>query len=841
MQLRQYQSLIKQDVYDAWQSHQNVLAVAPTGSGKTTIFSSILHEHNGMSCAIAHRQELVGQISLALAREEVRHKIIAPNNVIRNIINEHQRELDTSYFDPNASCAVAGVNTLLRRADQLKPWLHQITKWVMDECFPAGTLVDGTPIEDIKVGDYVMAFNEYTGDFGKRKVIRLFKNPKPKDMVSIHIGHHVLRCTRNHPIWTNEGWVNAEKITTKHQVYYMQETGRYNRVQKKTLFRHWQSILQQTMCKYISGKSFVKNDESDKQKVCIETNDKQQPNATTGSTGESIEYFENNKAQAENSRWKRETTNRSGSSFVKYIRSFRIRVTSYCQNGVQSWRFRLPESLQNRLRQSCFKTWNRSRWEQPLCDQKKAAGQKERCIFKWVRVDDIKIYESGDSERNSQSDKHRYVYNIEVDDFHTYVANGVVVHNCHHVLEHNQWGKAVQLMPNAIGLGVTATPIRADGKGLGRHSDGLMDCMVEGPSMRDLIDMGFLTDYRVFAPPSDLDISHVDVSKKTGDFKPDGLKKAVKKSHLVGDVVEHYLRIAPGKLGVTFATDVETATEMAQQYNYRGVPTEIVSAKTPDRERNEIIRQFRAGTIKQLVNVDIFGEGFDLPAIEVCSMARPTQSYSLFVQQFGRACRIMPGKTHAIIIDHAGNVVRHGLPDKEKIWSLDARDKTPRSKNPDDDIPLRYCVNCTQPYERIQNKCPYCGHTPIPEGRSKPEHVDGDLFELTPDVLAQMRGQVQYIDQPPELVRDALFKKGSSQVIINSAMKNHKTRQEIQAALRGSIAWWSAYQREAGRTDSQIYRLFYHLFGVDIMTAQTYGKPEALILAGRINNYIGSL
>lgn len=358
--------------------------------------------------------------------------------------------------------------------------------------------------------------------------------------------------------------------------------------------------------------------------------------------------------------------------------------------------------------------------------------------------------------------------------------------------------------------------------------------------MRDLIAMGYLTDYRIFAPPSDIDLSNVTVGA-SGDYSPEKLKKAARKSHIVGDVVLHYLRLAPGKLGVTFATDVETATDIKNMYVARGVPAEVVSAKTPDKIRTEVIRRFRNREIMQLVNVDLFGEGFDLPAIEVVSMARPTQSYGLYAQQFGRALRIMDGKDVAIIIDHVGNVVRHGLPDKERVWSLDSREKTPRYKKDDDDIPLRYCTECTSPYERIFTTCPYCGTPFVPAGRGKPEYVDGDLLELDPQVLAEMRGEIRRIDEDPMVVANQLRRMGKPEAACRGAAKNHKIRQDHQAALRESIAWWAAYQREMNRGDSESYRRFYFNFGIDVLSAQALGKTEALALADKVNGYLSRI
>lgn len=149
IQLRPFQQQLKQDIYSAWHSgERNVLAVAPTGAGKTVIFSDILREHNGPSVAIAHRHELVSQISVALARNEVRHRIIGSASLVRNCVSLHIAETGKSFYNPSAPCAVAGVDTMIRMA-KTDPWLHSVTLWVQDECFIAGTSIDGRPIEVI--------------------------------------------------------------------------------------------------------------------------------------------------------------------------------------------------------------------------------------------------------------------------------------------------------------------------------------------------------------------------------------------------------------------------------------------------------------------------------------------------------------------------------------------------------------------------------------------------------------------------------------------------------------------------------------------------------------------
>lgn len=423
----------------------------------------------------------------------------------------------------------------------------------------------------------------------------------------------------------------------------------------------------------------------------------------------------------------------------------------------------------------------------------------------------------------------------------------------HHVLKTNKWGAAAELFPHARGLYPTATPLRADGRGLGRHADGIVDAMVLAPSMREIINMGYLTDYRIFAPPSDLDLSQVAMSQATGDYNADQLRKAVHKSHITGDVVTHYLRLAAGKLGVTFAVDVEAAGEIAAAFRAQGVKAEVVSAKTPDTARAAILRQFKNREITQLVNVDLFGEGFDLPAIEVVSFARPTESFSLYSQQFGRALRLMltpelarnwdslgddgrraairaSNKPHAIIIDHVNNVMRHGLPDARREWSLDRRER--RSDAKSDAIPLRICPSpeCLQPYERTHKSCPHCGFYPEPPMRSGPEYVDGDLTELDPATLSVLRGEIERIDG------DAVIPYGAGDVVAGAVRRRHWERQQAQRDLRNAIAWWAGLETAKGSGESESYRRFYFRFGLDVANAQTLGAREAEELTARVNS-----
>lgn len=436
----------------------------------------------------------------------------------------------------------------------------------------------------------------------------------------------------------------------------------------------------------------------------------------------------------------------------------------------------------------------------------------------------------------------------------------------HHVLRENKWGKAAAMFPNAWGLGVTATPKRADGKGLGAHADGLFHALVEGPSMRELISLGYLTDYRVFAPPSDVDYSECTVTA-SGDLSPAKLSAAVHASDtFVGDVVRQYREVCMrllGRLGlgVTFAVDVESARELRARFVAEGVPAEVVTASTDPIQRARILQKFRRREVLQLVNVDLFGEGFDLPAIEVVSFGRKTESWALFVQQFGRVLRLLvdtpmaeweglppaerlariraSSKPYGIIIDHVGNVIRHGVPDARREHSLDRRER--RSSTVSDAVPLRVCANpnadgcgtpCGSVYERFRVCCPFCNFRPEPTSRSAPEFVDGDLFELSPEALEALRGRVAVIDGAPAILPhlDAMAQRG--------AANRHRERQEAQGVLRQAIQLWAGWQRDCGHNDPEIYRLFFHAFGLDLLSAQALGRPEAEALTDRITSIL---
>lgn len=548
MKSRTYQDKAETDINYAWKhGSENNLLVMPTGAGKTFMFSTIVGKHQGYSCTMAHRQELVSQISLSFAKFKIRHRIIAPNQIVKNCVKLQMLELGTSYYDPQADKAVAGVDTLLNRVEQNKQFLNNSSLWVMDEA--------------------------------------------------------------------------------------------------------------------------------------------------------------------------------------------------------------------------------------------------------------------------------------------------------HHILTKNKWGKCVKLFPNAKGLGVTATPQRADGFGLGSSNDGVFDELIIGPTTAELMSMGFLSRYRVVVAETHLDLDDsTDISPTTGDYKQNRLVTATEQSNIVGDVVSHYLKFAAGKRGITFVPSIKIAEQMAGEFNKAGVPAKALSSKNTDLERYDAIQALKSGQLLQLVNVDLFGEGFDLPAIEVICIARKTQSLALHLQMIGRVLRIMEGKDKAIIIDHVGNILNPhlGLPDKHREWSLDRREKRPRGKVEES---LKTCTNpeCLNPYERYYVQCPHCGFRPIIAIRSEPKFVDGSLVELDQETINKLLGDRKEVTKPIEQYRAELKAKNTPTMYEFAQIKRLEELQGVHKALKDIMSWWAGYHRAMGRCDEEIQKRFYLMFKIDALSAQSLKSKEANELMNKVSKDLTNL
>jgi len=272
-----------------------------------------------------------------------------------------------------------------------------------------------------------------------------------------------------------------------------------------------------------------------------------------------------------------------------------------------------------------------------------------------------------------------------------------IVDECHHSVS-NTWQRIIQYWPDTWFLGLTATPARLDGRGLGKLFQG----MVCGPSMRDLIRDGYLAPYRLYVPPAP-DTSKL--RKRAGDYTSETLSAVFDRPGIVGDVVDTYLRLGQGRQFVAFGVTVEHARNIARGFAARSVTCGVLHGGMSASDRDTIVSCVKSGALQGIANCDIVSEGFDVPAIGCVILASKTASLVRYLQRVGRGLR-RDGDREAIILDHGGNVFVHGLPDDPREWSLEGAVKRPAAAA---EVSIRHCNVCFAVYDGALNACPYCG------------------------------------------------------------------------------------------------------------------------------------
>lgn len=410
-----------------------------------------------------------------------------------------------------------------------------------------------------------------------------------------------------------------------------------------------------------------------------------------------------------------------------------------------------------------------------------------------------------------------------------------------HVLKDNKWGRALSYFPNAIGLGVTATPQRLDRRGLGTHADGVFDRMVLGPTTRWGIDNGYLSRYKVVISESDYKL-HLKQSNGDSDYSHEAMAVAAEKSKIVGDVVYNYKKHAMGKQAIVFASDIASGTKIENKFLEAGIKAKILTSFDTDSTRLNSMIEYRERKIQVLINVDLFDEGLDVPGIEAVIMARPTMSLSKFLQMVGRGLRPMATKEYLILIDHVGNVREHGLPCSDRDWTLDRIVKRRQRINL-----IRICKNftCNAPFDRILTKCPYCGQEDTPAsrdssggGRVSPEMVDGDLVMLDPETIREMEYKVR-LEDPAKLAQRVAAAAGPDAA--QRALRLQMERIATQKTLSETVAIWAGLMRENSCSDRSIHKEFFKIFDMTITGACSEPRAEMDKTIAKLNNEIEKL
>jgi DNA repair protein RadD len=267
-------------------------------------------------------------------------------------------------------------------------------------------------------------------------------------------------------------------------------------------------------------------------------------------------------------------------------------------------------------------------------------------------------------------------------------ADLLIVDECHHATA-NTWRKIIEAYPDAVLLGMTATPCRGDGRGLG----GIFETMIECPQVQELVDLGYLVETRVYAPWRP---NLRGIRVQAGDYSEAQLAERMDQPKLVGDIISNWHRLAEGRRAVVFATGVGHSVHLRDEFLKSGVSCDHIDGTTPKDERDDILKKLAAGVIDVVCNCMVLTEGWDMPEIGCCVLARPTRKMGLYRQMIGRVLRPANGKPDAIVIDHAGAVYRHGFAEDRVEWTLDpersAENPTHNQRN-EHDIKSRLALN----------------------------------------------------------------------------------------------------------------------------------------------------
>lgn len=306
----------------------------------------------------------------------------------------------------------------------------------------------------------------------------------------------------------------------------------------------------------------------------------------------------------------------------------------------------------------------------------------------------------------------------------------IVIDEAHHATA-GSWGRVLAHWPDALRLGVTATPVRTDGRGL----SAIFDRLVLGPSVADLVSASFLTAARIYAPPQVADLSGM--KRRAGDFAAEEAAARLDKPTVTGDAIAHYRRFAEGQQTIVFCCSQCHAEHVCESFMAARIHAATLLGSTDPIDRDRVVARFATGDLQVLVTVDVVSEGFDVPAASCAILLRPTASLGLYLQQVGRVLRPAPGKQVAIVLDHVGNVHRHGWPDDPRDWTLEGTAGRNSGSGGQPAPTVRTCQACYAAF-RPAPICPCCGHeqsTPKPRAMRQ---VDGELQELK-RVNAQLR------------------------------------------------------------------------------------------------------
>lgn len=645
-ELRDYQREAADAIEANWaEGIQRVGVVLPTGSGKSTVIGETArraYRRDTPVVALAHRGELLDQMKRDLMAVDptIPEKHIG---IVRADVDQHDRPI-----------VFATLQTLA--TDRRRHSLGERGVILWDECFVAGTLVDGKPIEALCAGQFVTAWSEDQGCFTQRRITSVSEStPSSLVRVTLTDGQQFV-CTPGHPFLTAEGWCPAGALSRDVSLHHATASlhdvrpasGHGEEASTRQVQGNRSGVLLTRVREGLPRQGVLRDDESNQSTGCLCADEGAQPDGSSRDTGEGV-----GGAQGVGMGTTCTGRERKGSDGAAVALVDRPRVGHGAPRGNDGRQ--ATESVCAGHRQSGVEDRRRGGRTQPSDSGQTPFRQAKGCSTSGPRVADVEVLEPGSDGRYGGLCPTGLVYNIEVDVDHTYiVGHGVVVHNCHHAGAEGFHQTFTELggYDDALMAGFTATMRRDDP----RAKIGLGDVIQKVVYEKDIkwaIRKGFLVQpHGLTVRIKGLDKLD-DVRTVAGDFHNSELAEVMEAAtqYVVDAVTEHAARRQP----IIFAASVDAAHTIADALTEAGYPAVCVTGSTSYEDRQPLYSAFRTGETQALVTVQVLTEGADFPMCDAVVLARPTKSRNLYSQMVGRALRLHPGKTDALVLDLAGS------------------------------------------------------------------------------------------------------------------------------------------------------------------------------------------
>lgn len=665
MALRDYQQRAVDSIGRCLAASGSTLLVQPTGTGKTVVFAHTIRKicpPDKRALVIAHRQELIHQAARTIGA-------ITGEPCAIEMAERHADLPGTR----KARVVVASKDTLhAKRLRRFDPGDFGIV--ITDECFPAGTLVDGRPIETIAIDDEVSCYDHSSG-LCVRRVSGLFKR-RPAAMVKVFLSDGAaIICTPCHPIWseTRGRYVGAADLGRNDMVSRLTTYAQANLPRLWNAIRAFAAQAKENLLRGMPEQGRVGNDGADQPSLCVGAHDKTKPDAVRVGATTSFRNHAGEGVSSDPSWRQRNWSDRAGATTSGSV-GMDNRPGGPNPHAETEQRTSAV-ALQDRRGQRGHENRSGSRWRIAQVADQKGPGPEEGRFFEAVRVDRVEVLERGRDGTFGGMCPGGFVYNLEVEQHHNYFANGILVHNCHHATA-NSYQDIYNYFKGVPHLGVTATPDRHDEEALGQ----IYNSVAMVYEIADAIDDGWLvpiTARTAFIHGLEL----AGCRTTAGDLNASDLAAQLEQEKPLHKMAATMHELAEGRRAIVFTATVRQAAMMAEVLNdYEPDSARWVCGETPRDQRDSDLKAHRAGEYRWMLNCGIATEGYDDPTCDMIVIARPTKSRSLFAQMLGRGTRPAPGcvdgigtpgerraaiasssKPGCFVLDFVGNCGRHKL------------------------------------------------------------------------------------------------------------------------------------------------------------------------------------